>query len=148
MSDGGFLDIESVSGQAALFAQAREAIDAIGLVAASSPDESVRVWVTVSGSVADIDLDETTYRLDREELVRLITATAQLAAQNAAARAADVLVELEQRQAKLIDQLAEADPEIAAALRANADSTHISMPASADPFDYLPPGETSPNDDW
>lgn len=149
MNDDTFLDIESVQGQAALLAQARGAIDAIGTVAASSPDDLVRVWVTVSGTIVDIDLDEATYRLDREELARLITATAQQAAQNAAAEVAGALAELERRQAVLLHELSEADPEIAAALRRAADSIRVPTAPEGDLFGfYQPPSETTPQDDW
>lgn len=149
MNDDAFLDITSVHGQAALFAQARQAIDEIGTVSASSPDDFVRVWVTVSGTVVDIELDDATYRLDREELARLITATAQLAAQNAAARMAGVLAELEQRQTMLLEQLADVDPDIAAALRQTADSVRVPTAPDGDPFGYYqPPNDTTPQDDW
>lgn len=149
MTDDAFIDIESVQGQAALMAQARQAIDAIGAVAASSPDDLVRVWVTVSGTVVDIDLDEATHRLDREELARLITATAQQAAQNAAVKVAGALAEVEHRQTVLLEKLGEVDPEIATALRDAANSTHIPTAADSDPFGYYQPqNDTAPNDDW
>lgn len=149
MSDDAFLDIESVQGQAALLAQARQGIEAIGTVGASSPDDLVRVWVTVSGAVADIDLDEATYRLDREELARLITATAQLAAQNAAAKVAGVLAELEHRQEVLLSQLGDVDPEIATALRASSDSVRVRTAPEGDPFGYYQPrSDNTPQDDW
>jgi DNA-binding protein YbaB len=128
MADDAFIDIETVQGQAALLAQTRDAIDAIGTVAASSPGDLVRVWVTTSGSVVDIDLDEASRRLDCDELARLITATAQQAAQNAAASIAGVLAELEHRRSLLLDQLSEVDPEVAAALRDAANATQPPPP--------------------
>lgn len=119
MTDNAFFDIETVSGQAALLAQTRDAIEAIGAVAASSPDDLVRVWVTPSGSVVDIDLGDASRRLDCDELARLIVATAQQAAQNAAA------------------------------LQDAARATRPPAPPTDDPFSfYQPLHDTAPNDDW
>lgn len=149
LSDSEFLDIETVEGQAALFSQARDAIDAIGTVAASSPDDLVQVWVTVSGTVADVVLDDATVRLDRDELARLITATAQQAAQNASREFAAALAELERRREELLDRLQEADPEIATALRSSASSARVPTAPTHDPFDYYQPTtDVTPQDDW
>lgn len=109
-------DVESVRGQAAVLAQTRAAIEGIGAVVASSPDDLVRVWVTASGSVVDAELDEATGRLDRDELGRLITATAQKAAQNATARVLAAVAELEQHRLRVLQQLSDVDPDIVAAL--------------------------------
>jgi hypothetical protein len=58
MTEDSFIDIESPRGQAALIVQTHAAIDGIGAVSAASPDGLVKVWVAVSGTVVDIDLDE------------------------------------------------------------------------------------------
>ena len=149
MTDDAFIDLETVQGQAALMAQTREAIEAIGSVAASSPDDLVRVWVSVSGSVVDIELDEGTHRLDRDELARLITATAQRAAQNAAMQVAGVLAEVEHRRDLLLEQLTDIDPDTAAALRQAAKATRSPAPPPGDPFSsYHPLNDINASDDW
>ena len=91
MTDNRFIDIESLEGQAELIARTRRAVDEIGEVQACSPDDLVRVTVAVSGLVTDVDLADETVRLDREELGRLIAATAQKASQLMAAKVAEAM---------------------------------------------------------
>lgn len=119
-------------------------------MAASSPDDLVTVWVTASGSVVDVELDEGTRRLDREELARLITATAQKAAQNATARVLEAVAELEQQRSRVLQQLSDVDPEIAAALGEAAAATRPSGPSTDDdPFSfYQPLNDPADNDRW
>jgi DNA-binding protein YbaB len=150
MTDDGYVDIGSVDGQAALIAETRRAIEAIGSVAATSPDDLVRVWVTVSGSVVDIDLDEATRRLDPDDLARLITATAQRAAQLAAMKVAEVMGELDRRRAQVLRQISEVDPDIAAALRDVAEKTRPATAPAGDPFSFLPQihDSSANDDDW
>lgn len=133
-------DLDSVHGQAALLARTRAAIDGIGAVAASSPDDLVRVWVTAAGSVVDVELDEATRRLDRDELGRLITATAQQAAQNASAKVAAAVAELEQRRARVLQQLSDIDPDVVEALGEASAATRADPPSlEDDPFSFYQP---------
>lgn len=102
MTDNRFIDIESLEGQAELIARTRRAVDEIGEVQACSPDDLVRVTVAVSGLVTDVDLADETVRLDREELGRLIAATAQKASQLMAAKVAEAMAEVHRLQELLL----------------------------------------------
>jgi len=137
MTDDAYIDIESARGQAALIAETRQAIDAIGSVAATSPDNLVRVWVTVSGTVVDIELVEGTRRLDTEHLARLITATAKRAAQNAAAKVAEAMVEIDRRRARILKHMSDLDPDLASALRDVAEKIRPPTSSPGDPFSFL-----------
>lgn len=143
------LDPDTAQGQAALIAQAGHAIDNIGATAATSPDQLVKVWVSVTGGIVDIDLDEGTRALDRNDLARLITATAQKAAQNAASRVYAALAELEQQRERLLQELHHLDPEAAAPLRDICTTTWPAPPKAGDPFGtYQPRHDADAADDW
>ncbi|MGJ6127230.1 YbaB/EbfC family nucleoid-associated protein [Mycolicibacterium sp. Y3] len=137
MSEDRYIDVTSVDGQAALLAQTQQAINDIGATSATSPDDSVCVWVDVNGAVLNIELDDTTRRLDSDELARLITATAQQAARNAAQRVARVLIEVDQRRSEMLEELSELDPGIADILRTITDKNRPDTGPSNNPFSFL-----------
>ncbi|MFN3007202.1 YbaB/EbfC family nucleoid-associated protein [Mycolicibacterium wolinskyi] len=83
------LDLDSLEGQAEAFRRARQAIDSIGEVDGVSDNGLVRVWVTASGDLADVELADDTQYMDRERLGRLIVEAAQQASFNAALKVAE-----------------------------------------------------------
>ncbi|QNJ94860.1 YbaB/EbfC family nucleoid-associated protein [Mycolicibacterium fluoranthenivorans] len=137
MSEDRYIDITSVDGQAALLAQTQQAISDIGATSATSSDDSVCVWVDVNGAVLNIELEDTTRRLDADELARLITATAQEAARNAAQRVARVLLEVDQRRSEMLQEISELDPEIADILRTIANRNRPDTTPPTNPFSFL-----------
>ncbi|MDX1870696.1 YbaB/EbfC family nucleoid-associated protein [Mycolicibacterium sp. 120266] len=137
MSADRYIDITSVDGQAALLAQTQQAISDIGATSATSPDDSVCVWVDVNGAVLKIELEDTTRRLDTDELARLITTTAQQAAQKAAQRVARVLLEVDQRRSEILEELSELDPEVADILRTITSKDRPDHGPPNDPFSFL-----------
>lgn len=141
MTGGDFIDIESLDGQDQLIERARRAIDAIGTVEAASSDDVVRVRVTVSGVVVGIDLAEETARLNRVELARLITSTAQRATEIAAAKVAAALAELEQSQMRMVEHFETIDPAGASSLRGITANIRPEspQPPSDDALDFYSP---------
>ncbi|WP_421874481.1 YbaB/EbfC family nucleoid-associated protein [Mycolicibacterium wolinskyi] len=111
------LDLDSLEGQAEAFRRARQAIDSIGEVDGVSDNGLVRVWVTASGDLADVELADDTQYMDRERLGRLIVEAAQQASFNAALKVAEVLEPLEQHRQRLLEDLEGTDTFTAAALR-------------------------------
>lgn len=152
MTDNRFIDIESLEGQAELIARTRRTVDEIGEVQACSPDDLVRVTVTVSGLVTDVDLADETVRLDREELGRLIAATAQKASQLMAAKVAEAMAEVHRLQELLLSDFDGVDSSAADALRSiTGNSRADELPSDVDPFGfYVPYDQPSDEnrDDW
>ncbi|QZH61411.1 YbaB/EbfC family nucleoid-associated protein [Mycolicibacterium farcinogenes] len=111
------LDLDSLEGQAEAFRRARQAIDAIGRVDGVSDNGLVRVWVTASGEIVDIELADDTRYMDRDRLSRLIVAAARQASFNAAAKVAEVLEPLEKHRQRLLEDLEGTDAFTAATLR-------------------------------
>lgn len=116
------------------------------------PDDLVRVTVAVSGLVTDVDLADETVRLDREELGRLIAATAQKASQLMAAKVAEAMAEVHRLQELLLADFDGVDASAAEALRSiAANSRAEELPSDVDPFDfYVPYDQPSDQDreDW
>lgn len=111
------LDLDSLEGQAEAFRRVRQAIDSIGEVDGVSENGLVRVWVTASGDLVDVELAGDTQYMDRDRLGRLIVEAVQQASFNAALKVAEVLEPLEQHRQRLLEDLESADAFTATSLR-------------------------------
>ncbi|WP_157897301.1 YbaB/EbfC family nucleoid-associated protein [Mycobacteroides franklinii] len=133
---------ENIRSQLADFQSLRQRIEAVEAEAQSN-DRAVRVRVSSSGVVLDITLAQSTARMTREQLARLITETAQAAAYRASDLVHQHIQGVTAAQQQLHQALQAADPRTASAIGGSLTAPEVASPHHPNAHHGVPIAQTT-----